>query len=160
MNTSWRALLILEMLICFGPVGVTVALGCILVPLWLVLAIMPVVAIFGGPLVSQPWLTFWSSIVSALLAIGGALGLVAVFLTTISVLDGRALLPSHRKRVIKLGLCGFLALVGFQVSVGGPKSTLLTGEGLPALFVYIVLPSLGAMHLIYLARHSLFSREA
>ncbi len=127
-----RMLLLLEVMICFGPMVLIVVVGLVVSPGLLLLLLNVETA----------------GIVAMSLLIGGSLGLGSVRAVVLKIIKPEVLvMPPAKVRYFMF--CGFLALfllLGLAADLGLTWSMLV-----------LLLPALAAFHLIYMARGYVFS---
>jgi len=131
MNRRFKVLLILELIVCFGPVVALLVLGLLIIP----------VAFVMDPRASN--------LDAVAMIVGGLCGLVGVFAVV------RTLMSGKRSRIstpviIVLAAFGFASLI--PIVVGSVHSQWWRLIGL--------LPILASLHMIYLARAQLFSSRS
>jgi len=125
MKPIHRALLIIEIIVCFGPVTLLLGLGLIVVP-------VSILELIDGNAGVLPLV---------LLEVGGVLGMVAMLSLVLHVLEPSKLFLSHKK------LMFFTASGVISLLFG---AVLLNASGL--FWLVYVLPLLAAFHLLYLSR--------
>ena len=144
-----NALLILEALICFGPIAGVMLLGAFFLPLWLnmLIAYWTETVVPFDPEGSLPWDFIWPMVV-VMAGIIGMIGLARVM----SIVLRSEPRPQGRKMTIVLVAIGLGGLTLFNVALGGISPF----KAPVASLIYWILPGLGSAHLLYLARDSLF----
>lgn len=152
MSRRKRALLLsLEALVCFGPIGLVLLLGIIILPFW---ANMLASYLSGAvepfdPDERMPWDGIWP-IVVVICGVIGFVGLMRV-LMLLSRGPGKSTGTRLTLAMVVIGIAG---LVLFHWRGGGVPP--LSAEAVPVLLMYWILPAIGTAHFLYLARHSLF----
>ena len=129
MSRPAKALLVIELVVCFGPAALQWLLGMIIIPLTLIY----------GPKYELGTLLALASVVA------GTLGLYALLTVTTMIFSGK---PSkHSPRVLlTFALIGLVPLLPLALGTTDSPWWRLVG----------LLPFVGAAHLIYLAREQLF----
>jgi hypothetical protein len=142
-QTVLRILLWIEAAVCFGPLAFVVWLGALIFPVWVgMLAAM----LFGVvPTVDPAGGSVWHVVAPMGFVLGGVTGLVGLVRVLLALSRREApLQPSSATSVMLL--VGLLTLVSFNLYSGGlPGNT-------SALMVYVVLPGIGSLHLLFLSR--------
>lgn len=131
MRPLHKTLLLLEVVICFGPMLILLGAGLIVIPV----SIMSLVeGEFGGlPLLAM--------------IVGGGLGITSLIALTLKILDPNSSTLTPRKIQLFMA-CGVLSILGFYFFVGRG------GVGWQAVF--FVLPLFASAHLLYLGRSYAF----
>lgn len=131
MNSLKKNLILGEVVICFGPAFILLAMGMAIIPTALR-------SLFSGH--------FYGLYILGML-VGGVLGITGLIALTIKILEpeSNTLAPSKVKLFISLGI---LAVLGFLV---------MASEGGPAWQLAVVsLPIIASIHLLYLGRSYVF----
>lgn len=126
-----KALLLLEIVICFGSMLILLGAGLIVIPI-------SILSLVEGELGGLPLLA---------MIIGGGLGMTSLIALTLKILDPNSSTLTPRKIQLFMA-CGVLSIVGFYFFVG-------RGDvGWQAVF--FVLPLFASAHLLYLGRSYVF----
>jgi len=141
-RTTW---LILEALVCFGPIGLVLLLGVIFLPAWVSMLLSYFSDAKSSGLTEGPWVV----IRPMLVVIGGVIGLIGLVRVLI-LLSGKRAKPESRRLTLAMVAIGISALLLFHWMGGGIPP--LGVETLPALMVYWILPAIGIVHFLFLAR--------
>jgi hypothetical protein len=138
-----RFLVIIEALICFGPLFFLLSLGFLLTPFWVAgLAIDPFVAREPAPA--------WDFIYPIAMVLLGILGIVALTAVVLEIVRGRQwFAPAVRRGVVAPGI---LAVLMFNwpwlpILLAGE----MTFEAIWPLLIYFALPLAASLHLVWLA---------
>jgi hypothetical protein len=150
-NALAKGMLVLEAIICFGPLALILLLGTLVFPVW----ITTIVNYFSGTLEvwepdgHLPWAAIWPTLV----VISGYVGMIGLFLVLRALISGidQAVGGLAALVMVFIGIAG---LILFNIQVGGidPRDDLV------AALVYWMLPAIGSAHLLYIARNYLFRR--
>lgn len=132
MTRPAKILFVVELLVCFGPVAIMLALGMLIIPMGIV---------FGGHLAV-------GNFAALAFVIAGALGMHAL-LTVVGMLMSGQLARLSPRVILVFAAIGFAALLPMVV---GPVSS-------PWWRLVGLLPLLAGAHVIYLARAQLFSHR-
>ena len=137
------ALLWVEAIICFGPLVLVLLLGALIFPIWVVMLAAALIGV--APWVDGAGRTMWDVVWPMMFVLGGAIGLAG--LVRILVVLSERDRPAQRSTATTIMvLVGLLALASFNLYDG------VDTENLAALLVYVLLPGIGSLHLLYLAR--------
>ena len=144
-------LLWIEAVICFGPLALVLLLGALMFPVWIaMLAVALSNAVVGVPVLDaggggSPW----PVVAPMSFVVSGLVGLAGLFRVLLALTQHEHPRPSAGTAVMVLvGLVGLVALNLYDT----PSST-------AALLVYVLLPGIGSLHFIYLARAILLPRR-
>lgn len=155
MTAVGKALLYLELVACFGAATALLATGLVMVPIWVMGAGVEVLGLLGLMSVSDSGPGFWVGLIPLGAVVAGVLGLLGVVrLVHLSSGPGDVLVrPDGTLGLIAAGVLG-LCLYSMVVQPTDPRAE-------PVEFaVLFVMPLLGTLHLLYLARRSVFRRPA
>ncbi len=151
---SWAYL---EALICFGPLGLLLALGLLCLPVW---AIMLVAKVFG--LIGAEYeLTYWSLLRPIGLVSFGVLGLIGLN-RVISHLFGGVPLQQNRTSTTIAVLAGLFAFIWFNFEFWLNTEVLQTfiwHQIAIAFAALTLLPGLCTFHILWYSGRDLFDRE-
>jgi len=129
MKSAYRILILLEVVLCFGPATLMLALGILFIP----------ATIFGFSSVEA------QSILLLLPIIGGALGLVALICIVLHLFNPtQCYIKPPKMRVFIL--CGLAAIIYSFLMLGSNRYG----------WVFYLLPVLATIHLTYLGRAYVF----
>jgi len=129
MKPIYRILILLEVVLCFGPATIMLALGSLFIP----------ATILGVSSIQA------QSILLLLPIVGGALGLVALICIVLHIFNPtKGYIKPAKMRVFIL--CGLFAIISSFLMLGGNKYG----------WVFYLLPILGTLHLTYLGRAYVF----
>jgi hypothetical protein len=139
-----RALFYLELAVCFGPVVIVWLFGVLLFPIWLIMIIGYFTGLipFDEPEGILPWRVLWPMV----MVVGGGIGMFGL-MRAIWLAEQDAPKPGWSKTTLLAMLVGVGGLAFFNLY----SSSISFYEGL----LLLVLPCVGAIHLVFLARHSL-----
>jgi hypothetical protein len=143
MTTFHRALLCVEVLICFGPVLLLLLLGLMASPIW--------IATVAGESIA-PDASAWDGAWPLAAVTCGVLGLWSM-VRLLRLLMAESL-TGHNPTTWALLCAGLGGLLLFSV-VAGPLPVALDPEAWLALTLYFLLPVACAGHLVFLARKKL-----
>ena len=144
-RTTW---LVLEALVCFGPIGLVLLLGVIFLPAWVSMLLAYFSDAESSGLTEGPWVV----IRPMLVVIGGVIGLIGLVRVLVLLSSQRAK-PGGRRLTLAMVAIGISALLLFHWMGGGIPP--LGVDAVPALLVYWILPAIGIVHFLFLAREPL-----
>ena len=139
-----RVLFYLELTVCFGPVVIVWLFGALLFPMWVIMIIGYFTGLipFDEPEGILPWRVLWPMV----MVVSGAIGMFGL-MRAIWLAEQDAPHPGWSKTTLLAILVGLGGVAFFNLY----GSSISFYEGL----LLLVLPCVGAMHLVFLARHSL-----
>ena len=141
-----RYLLLVEVLICFGPLTAIFAMGLSTLPLSLGTLIAQLLP-FSTPRPDN--IPLWALLAPIFLVVGGGCGLFALLAVLQALWTGRTQLAYSRRAVIAMMALGLATLL----ALGGVASM---GEELARSgWFFFWLPLVGSVHIAFLARHLL-----
>jgi len=144
MKQTQKILLILEVLLCFGPVTLFLFQGIIITTVFGIISIMD----------DKPEFFF---ITSTIRIIGGTFGLIGIIQLTKIIIQKKSNDMKHR-RILFFILCGILSIVQPIINGFYNNNTFNLNKDFSILIMHI-LPLVSTFHLIYLGRHYLFLKS-
>lgn len=133
----------IEAVICFGPLAFVVLLGAFIFPFWIMTLVAAMIG--TGPWVDGAGRTMWDFVRSMSFVSAGIVGLIGL-VRVLLVLSRNDHPPRRSTATVAMVLIGLLALVSFHFYRGH------VGRNLTSFLVYFLLPGVGSVHLLYLAR--------
>jgi hypothetical protein len=166
MRTLARYLLILEVVACYGPGLVVLAVGILVTPMWV--AMLAALA-FNAKYREHTSLLEVGLIVGTILSVvGGVLGFIGLFRVLSSLLSTTEELPytGRTRTFVLIGVGTLIYIVTGQLGAFTYGATVRPWEHLswqelaqaPALVVAVP-PLLASGHIVYLARRRLFAHD-
>jgi hypothetical protein len=153
MTSVSKSLLYLEVIVCFGAPTAILAMGVVLLPLWILSVGVKLLAVLGllSVLDSGPG---WVGPVSIVAVIAGALGMLGV-VRLVHLVSSRGDVLARPYRTLGLIVAGLLGIFLYNVVVEptDPRTDSVQ------FALLVVLPLTGTAHLLYLARASVFRRR-
>jgi hypothetical protein len=150
MRVLGRLLVVIEALICFGPLLFLLCFGFLFTPLWIAGLTLDVPTAEPVPA--------WDFVYPLLLIVLGALGTLALLFVLLEIASGKRLFSTRTRTW--LFLPGLAAVLLFNWPW---VQTLLAGEmtldAIWPILIYFVLPIAGSIHLLWLAARRLATHE-
>lgn len=142
-----RYMLLVEALICFGPLTAFYLMGVATLPFSFAAIISELLTFYRSGVDDVP---AWARLVPIILVLGGACGLFALLAVLQALFAERSQLAYPRTAVIVMMIFGLMTLL-LLAGLGG-ESVELVGSGL----FFFWLPLLSSLHILFLARNILF----
>lgn len=143
----WIALLWSEAVLCFGPLLSMLVFGVFLLPIWIFSLVADVTGLLPQVQAAK---SIWPGVLNIAIVLCGVLGVTGVIIILQTLTTGVAQLA--RWQMLAMVLAGLIGATGFLLSQP------IAVRERPVLFVmFCVLPFVGTVHLLYIARRHVLS---